>query len=120
VTDTLDTKSAQEIPECLSANSLETLSQYLKIHDYQYTMHKAITVGCGEPKLAQRIMFENSTNQENLCIQEQEGLLESVGYDKLQDPLGYQVRPTSGILGQLYCTSYKCIQEQCHDVLFGR
>jgi hypothetical protein len=118
-TGTLDT-SVREIPECLSTNSLETLGQYLKIRDYHYTMHKAITVGRDAPKFAQWRMFETPEKQDGVCNQEQERSSEKVGYGELQDPRGYRVRPTSGVLGQLYCTSCRCIQEQCHEVLFGR
>jgi hypothetical protein len=119
VTGTLDT-STREIPNCLSANSLETLGQYLKRRDYHYTMHKAITLGRGEPKFAQWRMFETPGKQDDLCDQEQERLSEKTGYDELQDPHGYQIRPTSGVLGQLYCSSCRCIQERCHEVLFGK
>jgi hypothetical protein len=120
-TGTLDT-STKQVPECLIECSQEVLFQYLRVRDYHYSMHEAITVGRGIPKMAQAKMFLSTTTgtDEDRGRRSQNKVVQD-GVDGVWDPRGFISEPPVQVAGcPRFCHHCRNPVDNCHNKMFGK
>jgi hypothetical protein len=120
-TGTLDT-STKQVPECLIECSQEALFQYLRVRNYHYSMHEAITVGRGIPKMGQAKLFMSTTAgtdadrgrwNRNKVVQD--------GVDGIWDPRGFISEPPVRVAGcPRFCRHCRNPVDACHNKMFGK